>query len=212
MRECKPDIYRYVADSPRKSYLGKARRLTPSQDRWVRAIISLWAGEMKDDSYLGLSWGSGSIWRFVTGWSGENIERFTKVFEQLKKEGYTGSELEEKAKSILFPKQSLSNMFQRANDVDEADFVEKAILKAFDKSNPVYVVATDYYLGRNTMQTLANYIQQQIAPWLTIKQCIDRVRWCITLFNAKLYMVLQDEIARERSQLGVECKNISKIT
>ncbi|MGK5747063.1 hypothetical protein ACSNKN_19320, partial [Proteus mirabilis] len=121
-------------------------------------------------------------------------------------------ELEEKAKSILFPKQSLSNMFQRANDVDEADFVEKAILKAFDKSNPVYVVATDYYLGRNTMQTLANYIQQQIAPWLTTKQCIDRVRWCIALFNAKLYMVLQDEIARERSQLGVEYKNISKIT
>ncbi|MEN7470998.1 hypothetical protein ABN069_15085 [Providencia rettgeri] len=167
---------------------------------------------MKDDSYLGLSCGSGSIWRFVTGWSGENIERFTKVFEQLKKEGYTGQELEEKARAILFPKQSLSNMFQRANDVDEADFVEKAILKAFDKSNPVYVVATDYYLGRNTMQTLANYIQKQVAPWLTTKQCIDRVRWCITLFNAKLYMVLQDEIARERSQLGVEYKNISKIT
>ncbi|MER5002271.1 hypothetical protein KDV89_20930 [Providencia stuartii] len=79
MKGLKSDAYRYVADLPRKSYLGKARRLTPSQDRWVRAIISMWAGEMKDDSYLGLSWGSGSIWRFVSGWSGENIERLEVV-------------------------------------------------------------------------------------------------------------------------------------
>ncbi|MEQ2027549.1 hypothetical protein ABLB84_17760 [Xenorhabdus szentirmaii] len=89
-------------------------------------------------------------------------------------------------------------MFQRANDVDEADFVEKAILKAFSKSNPIYVLATDYYLRRNTVQTLANYMQSDIAPWLTTKQCIDRVRWCISLFHAKVYMVLQDEIAKER--------------
>lgn len=102
MRECKLDIYRYVADSPRKSYLGKARRLTPSQDRWVRAIISLWAGEMKDDSYLGLSWGSGSIWRFVTGWSGENIERFTKVFEQLKRKVTQEMNLKKKPNQYYF--------------------------------------------------------------------------------------------------------------
>ncbi|MDE9567074.1 hypothetical protein KKI93_24630 [Xenorhabdus bovienii] len=40
--------YRHVANAPRKSYLGKARRLTPTQDRWVRAILSLWADEMRD--------------------------------------------------------------------------------------------------------------------------------------------------------------------
>ncbi|HEM6924032.1 TPA: hypothetical protein U2I32_003585 [Providencia rettgeri] len=212
MRRRNSDIYLQLAKSPRKSYLGKARRLTPPQERWTRAIISIWADEMKGGDYLGYGGGGDGIWRFITGWSGENIERFTKVFDQLSKEGYTGQELEEKARAILFPKQSLSDMFQRANDVDEADFVEKAILKAFDKSNPIYVVATDYYLGRNTLQTLANYMQEQIAPWLTIKQCIDRVRWCISLFNAKLYMVMQDEIARERSQYGVEMKNISEIT
>ncbi|QHD95034.1 hypothetical protein GSM99_11230 [Proteus terrae subsp. cibarius] len=120
--------------------------------------------------------------------------------------------MKKKPNQYYFQSNHSATCFSAPNDVDEADFVEKAILKAFDKSNPVYVVATDYYLGRNTMQTLANYIQQQIAPWLTTKQCIDRVRWCITLFNAKLYMVLQDEIARERSQIGVEYKNISKIT
>ncbi len=58
----------------------------------------------------------------------------------------------------------------------------------------------------------ANYMQSDIAPWLTIKQCIDRVKWCISLFHAKVYMVLQDEIAKERIGKGVEIKNISKIT
>ncbi|WP_416778318.1 hypothetical protein ACNFJN_08950 [Xenorhabdus budapestensis] len=206
--------YRHVASAPRKSYLGKARRLTPPQERWVKAILSLWADEMGGLVYSG-GYGDGGcdgIWRFVSGWSGEQQEKFMTVFEWLRNGGYRGEELLKTAHMILFPKQSLSDMFQRANDVDEADFVEKAILKAFSKSNPVYVLATDYYLRRNTVQTLANYMQSEIAPWLTVKQCIDRVKWCISLFHAKVYMILQDEIAKERIEKGVKLKNISKIT
>ncbi|EPP4754332.1 hypothetical protein GN208_12120 [Morganella sp. HSTU-ASny43] len=203
--------YTAVANSPRKSHLGKARKLTPAQDRWVRAIITVWADEMRGSDSPGYG-GCGGVWRFLTGWSVENLDRFTDAFNSLRKLGYKGEELLKKAQSILFPKQSLSNMFQRANDVDEADFVEKSILKAFDKTNPVYVIATDYYLHRETMQNLANYMQERIAPWLTIKQCTDRVRWCISLFNAKVYMVMQDEIAKERVTKGDFSENISKIT
>ncbi|WP_426577090.1 hypothetical protein ACP179_23240 [Xenorhabdus stockiae] len=206
--------YRHVASAPRKSYLGKARRLTPAQERWVKAILSLWADEMGGSAYSGGYGGSGcdGIWRFVSGWSGEQQEKFMDVFDNLRTAGYKGEELLRKAHMILFPKQSLSDMFKRASDIDEANFVEKAILKAFSKSNPVYVLATDYYLRRNTVQTLANYMQSDIALWLTIKQCIDRVKWCISLFHAKIYMVLQDEIVRDRSQKGVTTINISEIT
>ncbi|MBD2803039.1 hypothetical protein ID854_21985, partial [Xenorhabdus sp. M] len=165
----KINSYKHVADAPRKSYLGKARRLTPTQERWVKAILTLWADEMGGKVYSG-GYGSGGcdgIWRFVSGWSEEQQEKFMTIFEWLRNGGYRGEELLKKAHMILFPKQSLSVMFQRANDVDEADFVEKAILKAFSKSNPIYVLATDYYLRRNTVQTLANYMQSDIAPWLT---------------------------------------------
>ncbi|ELX9578597.1 hypothetical protein SLJ66_001966 [Escherichia coli] len=164
----------------------------------MRAIIGVWADEVGGDEYHG-SRCAGGIWKFVTGWSGEETERFIDVFERLRKIGYTGEQLLIKAQGILWPKRSLSSMLQRANDENEADFVEKAILKSFQKDNPIYQIACKYYLDRNTVQELANYMEQRISPWLTNKQCADRVRWCIDLFNAKVYLVLQDEIEKERT-------------
>lgn len=31
-----------LAKFPRRSYLGKYRRLKPSQERWIRSLLSLW--------------------------------------------------------------------------------------------------------------------------------------------------------------------------
>lgn len=31
-----------LAKVPRRSYLGKYRRLKPSQERWIRSLLSLW--------------------------------------------------------------------------------------------------------------------------------------------------------------------------
>ncbi|MDO3422733.1 hypothetical protein QWI30_29245 [Citrobacter freundii] len=33
-----------LAAAPRRSYLGKYRRLTPSQSRWVRSLLNHWGG------------------------------------------------------------------------------------------------------------------------------------------------------------------------
>lgn len=187
--------YKFIAKAPRKSWLGKEKRLAPMQARWVRAILCVWAEEFGGDGYGGND-GCG-IWKFISGWSMEETDRFLKVIEGLRKIGYTGGELLERAKVILWPKRSISDMIQRANDEDEADFVEKAILKAYSINNPIYVIAHKYYVGRNTVQDLANYLEGNIAPWLTNKQCADRVRWCISLFDAKVYAVLQDDLKQE---------------
>ena len=187
--------YKFIAKAPRKSWLGKEKKLTPMQSRWVRAILCVWAEEYGGDGYSG---GDGcGIWKFISGWSMEETDRFLKVIEDLRKLGYKGDELLVKAKVILWPKRSISDMIQRANDEDEADFVEKAILKAYSINNPIYVIAHKYYVGRNTVQELANYLEGNIAPWLTNKQCADRVRWCISLFDAKVYAVLQDDLKQE---------------
>ena len=196
-----------VAKAPRKSWLGKVKKLTPMQERWVRAILGVWADEFGGQEYTGGSSGCG-IWRFVSGWSCEETERFTTVLEGLRKIGYQGQELLIKAQAILWPKRTLSDMLNRANDEDEADFVEKAILKAYSIDNPVYVIACKYYVDRNTVQELANYMESEIAPWLTNKQCADRVRWCISLFNAKVFFVLQAEMMQEQSDKGLVEENI----
>ncbi|WP_158784129.1 hypothetical protein [Pantoea sp. BAV 3049] len=200
-----------VAKAPRKSWLGKVKRLTPMQERWVKAILGVWADEFGGAYYTGGNDGCG-IWRFVSGWSAEESDKFTKVLEGLRKIGYQGQELLIKAQAIIWPKRTISDMLNRANDEDEADFVEKAILKAWSKDNPVYVIACKYYVDRNTVQELANYMQYQVAPWLTNKQCADRVRWCISLFDAKVYFVLHEEMDKEKAAREVEQKNIFEFT
>lgn len=199
--------WNHLAKAPRKSWLGKVKRLTPMQERWVKAILGVWADEFGGHDNTGGSSGCG-IWRFVSGWSGEETERFTTVLEGLRKIGYQGQELLIKAQAIIWPKRTLSDILKRANDQDEADFVEKAILKAYSKDNTVYVIACKYYVDRNTVQELANYMESEISPWLSNKQCADRVRWCISLFNAKVYFVLQDEISKEKARMELENKNI----
>ncbi|EMQ3399845.1 hypothetical protein WG294_004458 [Yersinia enterocolitica] len=192
----KPTAWQELAKAPRKSYLGKYKKLTPMQERWIKAILCVWAEEFGGSGYGGGVDGVG-IWRFISGWSVEDTDRFTRTLEDLRKLGYQGVELLTKAQSILWPKRTISDMLQRANDEDEADFVEKAILKAFRTDNPIYVIACKYYVDRNPVQDLANYMQYQVSPWLTNKQCADRVRWCISLFDAKVYMVLQDDLRVE---------------
>lgn len=183
-----------LAKTPRKSYLAKVKRLTPMQERWVKAILGLWASEVGGTVYYG---GSGNgIWRFVSGWSGEEMDRFTQVFDSLSKLGYQGQELLQKAQILLWPEKSIGNLLQRAGDQDDADFVEKTILQTFTKSDPIYIVARKYYIGRHTVQELANYMQRHIAPWLTNKQCADRVRWCIELFNARVFHQMAKDLSK----------------
>ena len=75
---------------PRRSYLGKYRRLTPSQSRWVRSLLGLWGRELGGSGTEHLS-GGGGMWSMIlTGWTGEQQERITTILAGLRKMGYSG--------------------------------------------------------------------------------------------------------------------------
>ena len=165
-----------LAAAPRRSYLGKYRRLTPSQSRWVRSLLNHWGGMYGGSGTEHLS-GGGGMWSMIlTGWTGEQQERIATVLSGLRKIGYTGDALFEQAKAIIWPKKSLSDLIGNAGDQE------------------------DYYTWRKTINDMARWMQYYYAPFLTEKQCIDRVRWCIELFNSAVFFTLKDEFGFENAK------------
>ncbi len=189
-----------LASVPRRSYLGKYRRLTPAQSRWVHSLLGLWGREFggSDTSYLS---GGGGMWSMIlTGWTGEQQERITTVLAGLRKMGYSGDQLIMQAKAIIWPKKSLSDLMGNAADEEEAEFMERIILKSFSKNSIVYEIGKDYYTWRKTINDMARWMQYYHAPFLTEKQCIDRVRWCIELFNSAVFFTLIAELGIENKE------------
>ncbi|MCP6588041.1 hypothetical protein NL514_28055, partial [Klebsiella pneumoniae] len=108
---------------PRRSYLGKYRRLKPSQERWIRSLLALW-GSVFGGSGTGHLSGGGGMWSMIiSGWSGEQQEKIADVLTRLKKIGYSGENLIVMARAIIWPKKSLNEVISNAIDRDEADFM-----------------------------------------------------------------------------------------
>lgn len=189
-----------LASAPRRSYLGKYRRLTPSQSRWVRSLLNHWGGTYGGSGTEHLSGGGGMWSMMMNGWTGEQQERITSVLSGLRKFGYSGDELIRQAKAIMWPKKSLSDLIGNASDEEEASFMEAIVLKSFRHGNPVYDIGKDYYTWRKTINDMARWMQYYYAPFLTEKQCIDRVRWCIELFNSAVFFTLIEELGFENTK------------
>lgn len=190
----KANAWHELAQAPRKSYLARIRRIRPDQERWVKAILDMWGSEMGGSTSPQQACGVIGRLMIVTDWDSSRGESIVKTVEALHDQGYRGTELFQKAKEIISPRNSFSNLFARANEGEEAVFVDKVILKTFSQNNPIRTVAIDYYCERKPMQDIAKYLQRVHAPYLTLKQCIDRVRWCRELFCAGIFHALSEEI------------------
>lgn len=193
------NAWHIVATAPRKSYLGRARKLTPVQDRWIRGLLSLWGETYGGSTCYSLS-GGGGMWARIVHeeWNDTQMERFGVVLSQVRALGYTGEELIKKSAEILWPKKSLTSMLKQAENENEADFIEKAIIGAFQKNNPIYIFGKDYYTGIDSSYTnMGKKMHYHYAPFLTPKQCQDRIRWCIDLFNSAAFSAIKDAICAE---------------
>jgi hypothetical protein len=78
-------------------------------------------------------------------------------------------------------------MIAEAERRDDADFIEEVILKAFKNDDPVYMVGMQFYTTRNKISDIARDLQS-VAPWLTNGEARKRVRWCLEIFRAKVFL------------------------
>ena len=191
-----------VAKAPRKSYLGRVGNITPSQKRWVSAVLSMWGDELGGScAPIGCT---NIIGRLMvrTEWSENKGKSITATVNELYKLGYRGEELFKKAREIIIPKTSFRDLLKRAEERQEAEFIDSVIAKTFDKDNPVRVVAKMYYCNKRAISDITNYLASVGGVLMTEEQARWRVRWCLDIFNAKIYKAISYELAKEESTLA----------
>ncbi|HAS1709434.1 TPA: hypothetical protein I4G17_004586 [Enterobacter hormaechei] len=176
-----------AAAAPRKSYLGRFTPLTGIQSAWIKALLSVWGESMRGGTAPRKP-RPHACWRFSKEqrWSDAALERFTAALEQARREGLRGQQALNRAHGILWPAPAIS-VIDKALQNDDVEFIEQCVLNAFEEKDPVYVIGTGYYTTRKKISDLTRDLQQ-IAPWLTPQMARERVKWCLQIFRAKVYL------------------------
>ncbi|EPV2481752.1 TPA: hypothetical protein U2L92_001475 [Enterobacter hormaechei] len=176
-----------TAMAPRKSWLGKSILLTDVQSGWIKSLLTVWGENVRGGTAPAKPCRH-SCWNVLRGknWSDKALERFTAALNQAREEGFRGEQALRRARSILWPEPPVSVIAEAMNS-DDAEFVEGAVLQAFDMKDPVYIVGNKYYTTRKKISDITRDLQN-LAPWLTESEARKRVRWCLEIFRAKVFL------------------------
>lgn len=182
-----------AAAVPRKSYLGRFRPLNNIQSAWIKSLLTTW-GECvggKTSAQYRLE----NCNRLISEankdeWSDSQLSRITAAIDQARDEGFRGRQAVSRAHTILWAV-TLSEMIEEASRRDDADMVERAVLKAFKSDDPVYLVGLSYYTTRAKISDITRELQGA-APWLTPDKARERVKWCLQIFRAKAFLSVKN--------------------
>ena len=176
-----------TAMAPRKSWLGKSILLNDVQSGWIKSLLTVWGECVRGGTAPAKPCGH-SCWQVIRGknWSDKALERFTAALNQAREEGYRGEQAMRRARSILWPEPSASVIDEDMSN-DDAEFMEDVVLQAFDLKDPVYIVGRQYYTTRKKISDITRDLQS-MAPWLTDNEARKRVRWCLEIFRAKVFL------------------------
>ncbi|WP_165708294.1 hypothetical protein [Pectobacterium polaris] len=176
-----------IATAPRKSYLGRFTPLNSVQSGWIKSLLTTWGEGVRGDAAPRMPRGH-ACWNGLRGgrWSDKALERFTAALNQARSEGYKGQHVMNRAHAILWPQTTMSFIDQAMRN-DDADFIEQCVLLALDANDPVYMVGVQYYTTRKKISDITRELQA-IAPWLTESEARRRVRWCLDIFRAKVFL------------------------
>lgn len=178
-----------LAGAPRKSWLGRFTPLAHIQSAWIKSLLTVW-GECvggKTRAQYRLE----NCSRFFSGvkdscWSDSQLSRITDAIEQARREGFRGEQAAARARTILWA-MPLKDMIDESERRDDADFIEEVMLETFKTDDPVYLVGMQFYTTRNKISDITRELQL-VAPWLTNGEARKRVRWCLEIFRAKVFL------------------------
>ena len=176
-----------TAMAPRKSWLGKSILLTDVQSGWVKSLLTVWGECVRGGTAPAKPCGH-SCWNVLRGrnWSDKALERFTVALNKAREEGFRGESALRRARTILWPEPPV-RVIGEAIDSDDAKFMEDVVLQTFDLKDPVYIVGRQYYTTRKKIADITRDLQS-LAPWLTDNEARKRVRWCLEIFRAKVFL------------------------
>ncbi|MBK0004361.1 hypothetical protein [Erwinia sp. S38] len=187
-----------IAAAPRKSWLGRFTPLTTIQSGWIKSLISTWGdcvGGKTRDQYRLENIGKFCAGVKATDWNDDQLLRITEALNQARNEGFKGAAAFGRAKAILWPV-TLREMIERSSLDDDADFIEQVVLNTFKSDDPVYLVGMKFYTSRDKISDITREVQV-LAPWLSDNEARKRVRWCLEIFRAKVYLAVKRKIQGE---------------
>lgn len=185
----------------KKRYLNPVKLITPLQSAWVRCLLDVW-GE-KYGGHVGPDSGKVSvIGRLMIRkeWNDRESERIIEVVENLHKQGYKGDELFIKAKQIINPQNSVSNLLERANEQEDADLVESVICRLFAPNNPIRHVAIKYYCERKCSQDIA--LELAKLTGIDSQSAWRRIKWCRELLEASVFHAIVFELEDNKQKIA----------
>lgn len=181
--------FRRVWKHPKKT-------ITTGQRAWVHYMLSVWGRVNRgDDSPCGAVNVIGRL-MIRSHWSEDKAIQIQKVVNMLHDEsGLRGEELYRKAREIIMPQTSVSNIIALAKESDDAAFVEKVMIQTFHRESPVRDVAIKRYCGRNCTQDIARLISH--ITGINVQAARRRVVWCENVLDTEIFYAMRREIEKE---------------
>lgn len=181
-----------IAVVPRKSYLGRFTPLNSIQSAWIKSLLTVWGecvgGKTRAEYRLE---NSRRFWSEVkpSEWTDTQLSRINDAIEQARKDGFRGMQAIVRARTILWVA-PLKQVMEESERRDDADFIESIMLDTFKTDDPVYQVGVKFYTSREKMSDITRGLQG-IAPWLSNNEARKRVRWCLEIFRAKVFLAVK---------------------
>ena len=186
-----------LATIKRAKDLGFKPRLLPENRVWVSHMLNAWGRW----AYDGMSEKSqiSPIARFMESVSGRGAitsDGIVAIMESLHNRGYNGEELIKKLAQVIANLKHSNT--DRCTD-EEGMFMDRLILNVLGSKTVLTKVAVNYYVYGHAVETIAQYLQRLTRGSLTMPQSRDRVRWCISLIEAKIYHAAMKELDRNEN-------------
>lgn len=132
----------------------------------------------------------------VSGKGAITSDGIVTIMESLHGRGYNGEELIKKLAQIIANLKHCNT--DKCTD-EEGMFMDRLILNVLGNKTVLTKVAVNYYVYGHAIETIAQYIQRITRGALTMPQSRDRVRWCISLIEAKMHHAAMNELSLDEN-------------
>jgi hypothetical protein len=187
----------------RRTWKYPKKSITKKQQAWVHYMLAVWGRVNRgDDSPAGAINIIGRL-MIRSQWSadkGEQIEGVVKYLYSEEGGGLRGEELYRKARDLVIPQSSLSNIIALAKESDDAAFVERVLCKTINRDSPVRDVAIKQYCECKCPQDIAKLISYRTG--MDIQASRRRVVWCSKILDEEMFYALKRGMESENSLIA----------
>lgn len=171
------------------------KTINRSQQAWIRHLLTLWGQHLGGEDYDRGEVNVIGRLMMRCEWSEQKAKQIEKIVSQLHCEGLRGEELFRKARDLLIPQSSASNIIALAKESDDAAFVEAVMVKTFGRDNPIKNVARLRYCKRKSVQNIGASLIYFTG--ISQKEARNRMEWAIDILEGEMFYAIRREMEKE---------------